>query len=141
MDLETPDEARLLQPAVLAFIGDAVFSLFIRERLIIKKRGNSHQLHILATEYVKAASQSKISKSLMDTFTEEEAYIFRRGRNTKSTTIPKNADVQDYKYATGLEALFGYLYLIKQRERLHQLMGQAADIIEAPGMEIKNEKE
>lgn len=141
MALEMPDEARLMQPAVLAFIGDAVFNLFIRERLILKRKGTSHQLHIFSTEYVKAASQSKISKALMDTFTEEEAYIFRRGRNTKSTTIPKNADVQDYKYATGLEALFGYLYLTKQRERLHQLMEQAANIIEAPGMETKNEKE
>ncbi|MGI6122645.1 MAG: Mini-ribonuclease 3 [Acetivibrionales bacterium] len=141
MSLVTPDEARLLQPAVLAFIGDAVFNLFIRERLIINQKGTSHKLHILSTEYVKAASQSKISKALMDTFTAEEAYIFRRGRNTKSTTIPKNADVQDYKYATAFEALLGYLYLTQQRERLNQLMEQAANIIEAPRMEIKNEKE
>ncbi len=141
MGLETPDEARLMQPSVLAFIGDAVFNLFIRERLVIKEKGTSHKLHVLSTEYVKAASQSKISKALMDTFTEEETYIFRRGRNTKSTTIPKNAEVQDYKYATGFEALLGYLYLTKQTERLYKLMEQAADIIEAPGMEKKNEKE
>lgn len=141
MGFETPDEARLMQPSVLAFIGDAVFNLFIRERLIMNTIGTSHKLHVLSTEYVKAASQSKISKALIDTFTEEEAYIFRRGRNTKSTTIPKNAEVQDYKYATGFEALLGFLYLTKQNERLYQLMEQAADIIEAPGMETKNEKE
>lgn len=141
MGFETPDEARLMQPSVLAFIGDAVFNLFIRERLIMNTIGTSHKLHVLSTEYVKAASQSKISKTLIDTFTEEEAYIFRRGRNTKSTTIPKNAEVQDYKYATGFEALLGFLYLTKQNERLYQLMEQAADIIEAPGMETKNEKE
>ncbi len=141
MGFETPDEARLMQPSVLAFIGDAVFNLFIRERLIMNTKGTSHKLHVLSTEYVKAASQSKISKALIDTFTEEEAYIFRRGRNTKSTTIPKNAEVQDYKYATGFEALLGFLYLTKQNERLYQLMEQAADIIEAPGMETKNEKE
>jgi len=135
--LETPDEARLMQPSVLAFIGDAVFNLFIRERLIMNKKGTSHQLHILATDYVKASSQSKISKALMDIFTEEEAYIFRRGRNAKSTTIPKNADVQDYKYATGFEALLGYLYLTKQNERLYQLMEQAADIIESHGKQDK----
>ncbi len=133
MGLETPDEARLMQPSVLAFIGDAVFNLFIRERLIMNKKGTSHQLHILSTDYVKAASQSRISKALMETFTEEEAYIFRRGRNTKSVTIPKNAEVQDYRYATGFEALLGYLYLTKQKERLYQLMDQAADIIESPG--------
>ena len=141
MGLKTPDEVRQMQPSVLAFIGDAVFNLFIRERLVIKEKGTSHKLHVLSTEYVKAASQSKISKVLMDTFTEEETYIFRRGRNTKSTTIPKNAEVQDYKYATGFEALLGYLYLTKQTERLYKLMEQAADIIEAPGMEKKNEKE
>lgn len=137
MGLETQDEARLMQPSVLAFIGDAVFNLFIRERLIMNKKGTSHQLHILATDYVKASSQSKISKALMDSFTEEEAYIFRRGRNAKSTTIPKNAEVQDYKYATGFEALLGYLYLTKQNERLYQLMEQAADIIEAHGTQEK----
>lgn len=141
MALDRADEARLMQSAVLAFMGDAVFNLFIRERLILKKKGTSHRLHLLATEYVKAASQSKISKVLMDSFTEEEAYIFRRGRNTKSTTIPKNADVQDYKYATAFEALLGYLYLTEQKQRLHQLMEQAANIIEAPEMEIKHEKE
>jgi ribonuclease-3 family protein len=135
LSIERPDEARLMQPSVLAFMGDAVFNLFIRERLIMKKKGTSHKLHVLATEYVKAASQSKISKALLDTFTEDEAYIFKRGRNTKSTTIPKNADIQDYRHATGFEALLGYLYLTKQKERLYQLMEQAADIIEAPGTE------
>jgi len=135
--LELPDEARLMQPSVLAFIGDAVFNLFIRERLIMNKKGTSHQLHILATDYVKASSQSKISKALMDNFTEEEAYIFRRGRNAKSTTIPKDAEVQDYKYATGFEALLGYLYLTKQNERLYQLMEQAADIIETHAAQDK----
>ena len=137
MGLETQDEARLMQPSVLAFIGDAVFNIFIRERLIMNKKGTSHQLHILATDYVKASSQSKISKALMDNFTEEEAYIFRRGRNAKSTTIPKNAEVQDYKYATGFEALLGYLYLTKQNERLYQLMEQAADIIETHAAQDK----
>ena len=91
-------------------------------------------MHVLATEYVKAASQSKISKALLDTFTEDEAYIFKRGRH-ETTTIPKNADIQDYRHATGFEALLGYLYLTKQKERLYQLMEQAADIIEAPGTE------
>ncbi len=141
MSLDRSDEVRLMQPSVLAFIGDSVFDLFIRERLIMKKKGTSHTLHILATHYVKAASQSIISKALMDSFTKEEAYIFRRGRNTKSTTIPKNADVQDYKYATGFEALIGYLYLTDQKQRLHQLMEMGAEIMEGPGMEKKNEKE
>lgn len=130
MPLENIDDVRQLQPAVLAFMGDAVFELFIRERLVRNKRGTSHNLHIYSTNFVKASSQAKIAKILHDSFTEEETYIFRRGRNAKSTTIPKNADVQDYKYATGFEAVLGYLYLTKQRERLMDLMEQAALIIE-----------
>lgn len=141
MTFERANEVRLMQPSVLAFIGDAVFNLFVRERLINKQKGTSHRLHVIAIHYVKAASQAKISKVLMESFTEEEAQIFRRGRNTKSTTIPKNADVQDYRYATAFEALLGYLYLTRQKERLHQLMEQGAEIIEAPRTEIEHEKE
>jgi len=139
--LKEADEAKQMQPAVLAFIGDAVFNLFIRERLIMSKKGTSHRLHILATDYVKAASQSRISKALIDELTEEEAYIFRRGRNAKSATIPKNADVQDYKYATALETLLGYLYITGRRERLNFLMEKAAIIIETNVNGEKNEKE
>jgi hypothetical protein len=73
------DEAKLMQPAVLAFIGDAVFNLFIRERLISNKKGTSHRLHILATDYVKAASQSRISKALIDTFTGTELFALILG--------------------------------------------------------------
>lgn len=135
------DEARLMQPAVLAYMGDAVFNLFIRERLIKKKKGTSHQLHLFSTNYVKAASQAKISKVLISGFTDDEAYIFRRGRNAKSTTIPKNADIQDYKYATAFEAVLGFLYLTGQSERLNDLMEQAAIIVEEPEMEKKNENE
>jgi ribonuclease-3 family protein len=134
------EEARLMQPAVLAFMGDAVFDLFIRERLILMKKGTSHKLHIYSTDYVKAASQAKISKAIMDEFTEDEAYIFRRGRNTKSTTVPKNADIQDYKYATALEAVLGFLYLTGQTERLHFILEKAAAVIEESGMETKNER-
>lgn len=141
MTMNMVDEARLMQPAVLAFMGDAVFDLFIRERLIRRKPATSHQLHLYSTNYVKAASQAKISKMLMDHFTQDEAYIFRRGRNTKSTTIPKHAEVQDYKYATAFEAVLGFLYLTGQQERLISLMEQAALIIEKPEMETEHEKE
>lgn len=127
---ENTDEIRLLQPAVLAFIGDAVFNLFIRERLVRKKRASSHQLHIEATRYVKAASQSRIARELQKDFSEDEAFVFRRGRNAKSTTIPKNANLQDYHYATALEAVMGYLYMTGQKERLDVFLEQAASIIE-----------
>lgn len=140
LTIEKADEARLMQPAVLAFMGDAVFNLFIRERLIMKKLGTSHQLHLISTNYVKAASQARIVKELFGIFSEEEAYIFRRGRNAKSTTVPKNADIQDYRYATAFEAVLGFLYLTGQQERLNHLMMQAANIVEKPEMENNHEK-
>jgi len=125
------DVIRLLQPAVLAFIGDAVFNLFIRERLVRKKRASSHRLHIDATRYVKAASQSRIARELQKEFDEDAAFIVRRGRNAKSTTVPKNADLHDYHYATGLEAVMGYLYLTGRKERLESILERAASIIES----------
>lgn len=134
------DEFRLLQPAVLAFIGDAVFNLFIRERLVKKTGGTSHKLHIDATRYVKASSQSKMAKILIANFNEEEASIFRRGRNAKSTTVPKNADVRDYHYATALEAVMGYLYLTGQKQRLDLMLEQAAEVIETSETEKQNEQ-
>ena len=121
-----------MQPSVLAFIGDAVFNLFIRERLIMNKKGTSHQLHILSTDYVKAASQSRISKALMETFTEEEAYIFRRKKH-KICNYTQECRSSGLQICYRFEALLGYLYLTKQKERLYQLMDQAADIIESPG--------
>lgn len=141
MPFDNSDEIRSMQPAVLAFMGDAVFNLFIRERLIKKRKGTSHDLHIYATDYVKASSQAFISKNLHKLFTEEEAYIFRRGRNAKSTTVPKHAEIQDYKYATALEAVIGFLYLTQQHDRLRYLMEQAAMIIESQEGPIRNEKE
>ncbi len=138
MPLERDDEVRLMQPAVLAFMGDAVFNMFIRERLIIKKKGTSHQLHLNATRYVKAASQARIAKELIKNFNEDEAYIFRRGRNAKSNTVPKNADVQDYHYATALEAVLGFLYLTDKKERLTAFLEASAAIIENQETEKTN---
>lgn len=127
---ENNDEIMYMQPAVLAFVGDAVFNLFIRERLVRRKRASSHRLHVDATRYVKAASQSRIAREIQKDFNEDEARIFRRGRNAKAATIPKNANVQDYHNATGLEAVMGYLYLTNQKERLDAILERAASIIE-----------
>lgn len=128
----------MLQPAVLAFVGDAVFNLFIRERLVVNKKGTSHKLHFWATQYVKAGAQAFIAKELIKSFNEDEAFIFRRGRNAKSTTVPKNADVQDYHHATGLEAVLGYLHLTHQNQRLDMFLNEAALLIEKREMENSN---
>lgn len=122
-----------MNPLVLAFVGDSVFDLFIRSRLALQKNESAHKLHVKATGYVKAAAQSKIVSVVQDMLSDEEKAIFRRGRNAKSATIPKNADILDYRRATAFEAVIGYLYLLGRDERLLQLLTIAAEAIELEG--------
>ena len=125
----TPKDARLLNPLQLALIGDAVYELFIRNYILANNiELTAHKIHVKAIGYVKAKSQSTIMHSLEEELTEEESYIFKRGRNTKSATVPKNADVRDYRMATGFEALVGYLYLIGDTERLEFIFNTALSI-------------
>lgn len=127
----TTKEARLLNPLQLALIGDAVYEVFIRNYILIENRGlSAHKIHIKAIEYVKAHAQSQIIKELEPMLTEEEEYIYKRGRNAKSGTVPKNADVVEYRTATGFEALIGYLYLSNQKERLSTILIKALELKE-----------
>jgi ribonuclease III family protein len=117
------DEARQLSPLVLAFVGDAVFEVAVRAYIVsCNTELSAHKLHVKAISYVKAHAQSEIMKKIEGILSEEELNIFKRGRNTKSATVPKNADVQEYRAATGFEALVGYIYLTGQRERLNQIL-------------------
>jgi len=84
-------------------------------------------MHVEAVHFVKASSQAKMMKLIMEDLTEEETEVFKRGRNQKSLTVPKNTTLVDYKWATGFEALLGYLYVTKQEERLYALMKLATD--------------
>ena len=125
----TEKEARLLNPLQLALIGDGVYELFIRNSILSKNLElSAHKMHVKAIGYVKAKSQSSIMHEIEDKLTENESYIFKRGRNAKSATIPKNADVRDYRMATGFEALVGYLYLIGDTERLEFIFNTALSI-------------
>lgn len=110
-----------LSPLTLAFIGDTVFDLFVRERLICQANRPVNKLHNLAAKTVNAASQAAAVKKIMDILTEEELSVFRRGRNSHTNHKAKNASEGDYHYATGFEALFGYLYLKGNTERLREL--------------------
>ena len=110
-----------LSPLTLAFMGDTVFDLFVRERLICQANRPVNKLHNLASKTVNAASQAKAVKKIMDLLTEEEQAVFRRGRNCHTNHKAKNAAEGDYHYATGFEALFGYLYLKGNMERLREL--------------------
>lgn len=112
-------------PLVLAYIGDAVYEVFIRTLLISEANIPVHKLHKRSIEYVKAKAQSDIIHRIMENLNPDELDVVRRGRNAKSGTIPKNADVNEYKYATGFESLIGYLYLKKDINRLMEVLRMA----------------
>ena len=125
----TPAEAKYLNPLVLAFVGDAIYEVFVRAYLVDNYRDmHVHKLHKRAVEFVKAQAQSEFAKNIIDELNEEEFSIFKRGRNTKSATVPKNADVQDYRMATGFESLIGYLYLTEQSDRLKYVLDRVLDV-------------
>lgn len=128
----TKTEARLLNPLQLALIGDGVYEVFVRNYVLASNGELSvHKIHKKAIGYVKAKSQSEIIHKLAEKLTEEENYIFKRGRNAKSATTPKNADIRDYRMATGFEALVGYIYLIGDTERLIFILNKSIEIIES----------
>ncbi|WMM25548.1 ribonuclease III domain-containing protein [Tissierella sp. MB52-C2] len=116
----TAEDIDMLSPLQLAYIGDAVYELLVRTYLLQKKLP-VNKLHKATIEYVKAKAQANIVHMLEDTLTEEEQTIVKKGRNAKSHTIPKNANMIDYKYATGFEALIGYLYLKRRDERISEM--------------------
>ena len=109
-------------PLVLAYIGDAVYELFIRSKLIGAANAQPSQLHKESTYFVCAESQFNAFHVIENMLSEEEMSVLKRGRNAKSQTTPKNADVTHYRYATGIEALIGYLYIKGEKERIDELM-------------------
>lgn len=130
MAKKTKEEIQLVHPLVLAYLGDAVYEVFVRTYILHRQGGNVNVLHKLATKFVKAAAQAEIVHLLEPQLTEEEWGIIKKGRNQKSGTVPKNANVGEYRYATGFESLVGYLYLTEQNQRLERLIQLALDIIE-----------
>ena len=121
--MEHKKNAKLYGPLVLAYIGDGVYEVYVRNRLILEHPDMpAHMLHKLAIKYVKAHAQSESIDAILEDLTEDELCVYKRGRNAKSPTVPKNADVTEYRRATGFEALIGYLYLSEQMQRLEYLM-------------------
>ena len=113
-----------MSPLIWAYIGDAVYEEYIRYYLIMNNKYKPHKLHIESTKYVKASAQAEILKQIESILTEDELDIVRRGRNVKNHHLPKNASVQDYMNATAFEGLIGYLYLIKQEDRLKEILSK-----------------
>lgn len=113
----------LYSPLVLAYIGDGVYELFVRNKIVEEHPDmQPNKLHLLSIAHVKASAQSYSMTFIEPLLNDDELAIYKRGRNAKSSTVPKNADVAEYRRATGFEALIGYLYLKKNNERLSELM-------------------
>lgn len=124
-------EIMMMSPLTWAYVGDSVYEQYIRLYLSNKTNLNPHKMHILAIKYVKASSQSDIVKKLCETILkEEEIDIVKMGRNTQTHHTPKNASIADYAYSTGFESLIGYLYLIKNSERLEKILEEVIKIVE-----------
>lgn len=115
-------DIRTYSPLTLAYIGDAIFDVVVRSILVNKGNTAVNKLHKRASDIVKAGTQSAFIKALMDDLTEEEADIYRRGRNSKPHTKAKNATTMDYLDATGFEAVVGYLYLTDNMDRICELV-------------------
>lgn len=123
-----PSDIRMLNPLVLAYVGDSVYDTFVRTLLVSEGFAQVAKLHKLAIGFVKAKAQADILEKISYMLTEDEQDIVRRGRNTKSATVPKNADISDYRYATGFEALLGFLYLTGRLDRLMEIIKKVIQV-------------
>ena len=130
--MQSSHEVRQLNVLALAYMGDAVLEQRIREHLILAGRAKPHTLHKEATQYVSAKAQSNIVHRMIDEnfLTEEEQAVFRRGRNAKSGSVPKNTDVRTYRNSSGFEAVLGYLFLSKELDRANEIIDYAIVIVE-----------
>ena len=115
-------DVRSYSPLALAYIGDDVYDIIIRTMVVEKANRSAHDLHLISSRYVKAQTQAAMIEALGDVLTEEEEAVYKRGRNAKAYTTAKNASVADYRKATGLEALVGYLYLQNKMDRILELI-------------------
>ena len=126
------EDVKQLNALALAYMGDAVLEQKVREYLLRSGRVKPNTLHKEATRYVSAKAQSTIVHRMMDEnfLTEQELAVFRRGRNAKSGSVPKNTDVQTYRNSSGFEAILGSLYLLGELERVYAIIAYAIQIIE-----------
>lgn len=110
-----------ISPLTLAFVGDGVYDLLVREHLVNTANRSVGELNKLKVALVNCKSQAKFAKLIMPNLTDKELSIYKRGRNAAPKCTPKNGSVADYHSATGLEALFGYLYLNNEKQRVYDI--------------------
>lgn len=131
----TQEQVNRMNTTTLAYLGDAVFEVIIREKIVREKPGDTDRAHHTAVRYVSAAGQATAARTMVASgfLTKEEEALFKRARNHRSMSRPQNADPKVYKIATGFEALLGYLYLTDNRERLREIAAEAIRIVDAAG--------
>ena len=114
---------------VLAYLGDAVYELYVRKYLISCGYTKVDSLHKKAVEFVNAATQARVLRAISDNLSDEEAAVVRRGRNAKSGSVPKNMSVSDYRHGTALETLIGYLAFCGREDRIDEILCTAREIV------------
>lgn len=120
-----PDsDPRQMPPLVLAYIGDAVYELYVRTYLLSREMGKVKGLHEKASALVRASRQADFLHRLDGLLTQEEKEVAKRGRNAKTASVPRGAQMTDYRLSTGFEALCGYLFLLKREDRISELLKQ-----------------
>lgn len=117
----TEKEAAQYSPLTLAYLGDAVYEQLVRERLVLESNRSTGELHKMSTLRVCASFQSAAVNEILPLLTEKELSVFKRGRNATGNTVPKHTSVADYRRATALECLFGYLHLTGNNQRISEL--------------------
>lgn len=134
-------DLREVSPSVLAYVGDGVYELYARCWVSSHVSAKSGKMHKMTVKYVSAEAQAFAVRNLMKELTEQEENYFRRGKNSNPSSMSKNASPADYMYATGFEALIGFLFLDNQNSRLEYLISKAFDILDNPDDYSESESE
>ena len=121
------EEAARYNPVTLAFLGDAVYALYVREKLVLSNTGKASELQKTASSVLSARGQSAFLQRVLPLLSQDEEDVYKRGRNAKKATKSKNANAVDYARSTGFEAVLGYLYLAGDYDRIEELLGQLQD--------------
>lgn len=126
--MDNNSKINTMSPLTWAYIGDAVYEVYIRNYLVKTTNLKPNKLHKEAIKFVKAGAQSEILENLQEFLTDEEKEIVRRGRNSQNHHLPKNANLEEYTHSTAFEALIGYLYLKKEEKRLDDILQKVIEI-------------
>jgi ribonuclease-3 family protein len=128
----TKTEINMINTTSLAYLGDAVYEVIVREMILAKYPLDAGKAHQHAVRYVSAGGQAKAARAMIEKgfLTEEEEHLLKRARNHRTMSRPQHADPRDYKYATGFEALLGYLHLAGEKDRIAEITSEAFRIIE-----------